>query len=194
MAKLISFSWSIKFAVEERVTEVAKGYLEENATLVSGRSEDQRPIAVICVSLTATKTAANAVLERGIGPISGNAFLAENDGSNLAIARSGGMAVKCDEGIPKSKGLGAPAARCMPNLGRTSQNPPQCGKLVDGGAEFGDAARNKGQGHRSLEKIRSLDEELQSERSVSEEKVAAFAVVDEKVYGTRQIRHKDCIF
>jgi hypothetical protein len=24
--------------------------------------------------------------------------------------------------------------------------------------------------------------------------VAAFAVVDEKVYGTRQIRHKDCIF
>ena len=29
---------------------------------------------------------------------------------------------------------------------------------------------------------------------VRHEEVAAFAVVDEKVYGTRQIRHKDCIF
>ncbi len=82
----------------------------------------------------------------------------------------------------------------MPNLGRTRQNPPQRGKLVDGRAEFGDTARDEGEGDRSSEKIRSLDEELQSQRGASEQQVAALAVVDEKVSGTRQIRHKDCIF
>ena len=88
-------------------------------------------------------------LSRGIGPLSGNAILAENDGGDITIARSGGMTIESDEGVPEPESLGAPMARRAQQTGGPCQDPPQHGKLVDGGADPGDAGNDEVQTNRS---------------------------------------------
>ena len=87
-------------------------------------SDDERSIASVCVCLATPEAAANVVLERGIGPISGNAILAENNGGDIAVAGSGGMAIERNERVPKPERPSAPSSRRVQKFGRPRQNLP----------------------------------------------------------------------
>lgn len=55
------------------------------------------------------------------------------------------MAIKSEECVPKSYLLSTPTTRRVLKFGRTIQNPPQLGKLIDSGTDFGDTVRDKGE-------------------------------------------------
>ena len=103
------------------------------------------------------------------------------------------MAIEGNERVPKSEGSSAPTAWRKTKFGRTSQNPPQRGKLVDRGTDFGDTANDEVEAYWPAYEVRPFNKQLQSEWSANKEEMATFAVVDEKVNGARQIPYKECI-